>query len=497
MTADPDVAASPDATYRELVDAAFSAVGKASFEMMRTRFADQQQAGAAVAAYRDLLDGVRAHMAYFAPTTRQTGTAEAAPATPLDDGAPLAAAAVLLAQRAHRSPAPADTTSLPAPALLWRTASAKLRAAHDLLDTHRDPDFGWRTPDAWLLDHSRPQAAALAGLAGFLRTVAHAGQALALRARETDRDIECADLLHPEPLRVVAGSLNHHARAAGPLDALDELTPARVVEQPASGDEQPLGIAVRAMAVLRQRAWEQARAPHVSIRTIGHYAQLAVTVHHHTGALAAAAAARHAPASPRDDATTNRLRRAASASYAAATAWRQVYQLTTALHTPAQGEERTYERILDVRADFKAVARDGATWRRPDELFPDAITARNLLASAHRIVRPLEEISAWQGAAVGRLANGDSLYVPAAALDRDEVSDDPRLVAARLARRLVILPPPRVRELRQACVTADRATWTAVKATAALTSTPGPASRPKLLVMRALHRAAGYPAAGL
>ena len=497
MTSDPATSAGPDATYRELVDAAFSAVGKASFEMMRTRFSNEQQAAAAVTAYRDLLDAVRAHLAYFEPTTRQTGAAGVGPSMTVDHGAPLAASTVLLAQRARRSAVPADPADVPAPALLWRAAAAKLRAAQDLLDTHRDPDYGWRTPDAWLLDNTRPQAAAVTSLAGFLRTVAHAGQALALRAREAARDIECADLLDPAPLRAVAASLAHHVRPAGPIDALDELTPARVVGQPPAGDSQPLGVAVRTMAVLRQRAWEQARGPHVSIRTIGQYALLAVTVHHHAGALAAAAAARHAQGRSRDDVAASRLRRAARSSYAAATAWRQVYQLTTGLHTLTTPEVRTYEQILAVRADLESVTRDGDSWRRPDQVFPDAATASPLLKRSHRIVRPLEEISAWQAAAVGRLANGGGLYVAAAALDRGEVSDDPRLVAARLARRLVVLPGGRAQELLRACTTADRATWSAVKATAAMVGSPGPAGRPKLLVMRASHRAAGHPAAGL
>jgi hypothetical protein len=62
-----------DATYRELVDGAFTAAGRASFAMLRHHFADGDQAGAAVAAYRDLLDAVHADMQYLIPRTRAAG----------------------------------------------------------------------------------------------------------------------------------------------------------------------------------------------------------------------------------------------------------------------------------------------------------------------------------------------------------------------------------------------------------------------------------------
>ena len=378
-------------------------------------------------------------------------------------------------------------------------AAAKIRAAHDLLDTHRDPDRGWRTPDAWLLDSPRPQAAAIDSLAGFLRIVANSGQALALRAREVSRDIDCADLLNPAPLRVAAASLSHHARARGPIDALDELTPARAAGRAPRKAAQPLGAAVHTMTALRQQAWEQARGPHVSIRDIGHYALLAITVHQHAAAITSAAARRHPQHVANDPAaaTVRRLQQSSQLSSAAAAAWREVYQLSTSLHATAPPDVRTYEQVLEVRADLEAVTRDGDEWRRAEDLFPDETTARRVLAAAHRIVRPLEEISAWQTAAIGRLASGAGLFVAATSLDRDDVSEDPMLAAARLARRLVPLPQRQTQHLLHTCATADNATWAAVKTHAATTQPAGAPSRPRLLAMRALHRAAGQPSIGL
>jgi hypothetical protein len=489
-----------DGTYRELVDAAFSAVGKASFAMMRARFIGETEASAAVAAYRDLLDAVRTHIEYLIPSTRQPVPAVAAAAVTLGDlAAPLGASTVLLAERARRSMAPGDPAVLPPPARLWRVAAAKLRAAHDLLDTHRDPDHGWRTPDAWLLDSTRPQAAAVHSLAGFLRTVANSGQALALRAREADRDIDCADLLNPAPLRIAAASLSHHARVTGPIDALDELTPARETARGPRTATGPLGNAVHTMTALRQRSWEQARAPHVSIRSIGHYALLAITVHQHAAAIASAAAHRGPQLDANDPAAgfVRRLLRSSQLSSAAAAAWRDVYRLSAGLQAATPPDAATYEQVLDVRSALESLTRNGDGWRRVPELLPDDTTVRRVLADTQQIVRPLEEITAWQTAAITRLASGGGLFVAATSLDRDDVSEDPTLAAARLGRRLVPLPQRQTQQLLHAFAAADHATWAAVKAHASTTEPTAVASRPRLLAMRALHRDAGQPSIGL
>ena len=490
-----------DGTYRELVDAAFSAIGKASFAMMRARFIGETDAAAAVAAYRDLLDAVRTHIEYLIPSTRQP--VPAVDPTSGDVGGPHAVARCQH-RRCLRSgldvpTVPGNPAELPPPARLWRVAAAKLRAAHDLLDTHRDPDHGWRTPDAWLLDSTRPQAAAVDSLAGFLRTVANSGQALALRAREADRDIDCADLLNPAPLRIAAASLSHHARARGPIDALDELTPARETARGPKTAAEPLGNAVHTMTALRQQAWEQARAPHVSIRTIGHYALLAITVHQHAAAIASAAAHRRPQIDANDPAAAfvRRLQRSSQLSSAAAAAWRDVYQLSAGLQASTPPDAATYEQILEVRSALESLTRNGDGWRRVPEMLPDDTTERRVLADTQQIVRPLEEITAWQTAAITRLASGGGLFVAATSLDRDDVSEDPTLAAARLGRRLVPLPQRQTQQLLQAFAAADHATWAAVKAHASTTEPTGAASRPRLLAMRALHRAAGQPSIGL
>lgn len=491
-------AAVGDATYRQLIDAAFSAAGQASYEMARTRFADAQQATRAVESYRDLLDAVKSHLEYFLPIARGVAGSDTPDVDTPGSPAALREAIAQLAQRAQRAPLDVDPARLPAPALLWRRAATAIRAGRELLDTHRDADMGWRTPDAWLIDSARARAAAVGDLAEFLRAIARSGQPLALRAREASRSVACADLVNPASLRIAAASIRHHAAADQPIRALDELTPAsRARGRAGSTTAQPLAAAETAMHELRQLAWQHARDPHPSIRTVGHYALLAVGVHHHVGAVLAAAAHRRFAGGTRQPELARPLQRAAVANYRAAEAWRAAYLQAGSAHTAMPGDGDVYQRVARVRAELATLTRTPAGWRGSAELFPTDVAARKLLAACYRLLRPVEEIATWQTITVGRLISAGELLVPAATVDRDTVTDDPNLVAARLAGKLVPCPASQPDAIMHACGDGDRSTWTAVKATAAVVPQPGIAARHRLSALRAMHRAAKNPAVGL
>jgi len=488
----------PDTTYRELVDGAYSAAARASAAMLQHRFTNTNQAGQSVAAYRDLLDAVHTHIRYLLPQARTRALEPpSVEPTAMPTASLLAHAASLLTERGRRSPAPPDLAALPEQVKHWRQAATKLRAAHDLLDTHRGPDFGWRTPDAWLLDHPQPQAAAAEDLAGLLRTIAGAGQTLALRAREIDANIDCADILNPATLRLAAASLTHHAHSGNPIPAFDEVSPAHAASRPHT-DREPLRAATQAMAELRQRAWEHARSPHVSIRTISIYALLAITVHQHAAAITIAAAAQdtHLGSDRRGPAAVARLQRSSQLSSAAAAAWRDVYGFCSGLQATTPTHADAYEQLLTVRGALDTVTRSGDRWRPPAEILPSAAATHQLLTAIRQLVTPLDEISAWNKAAVGRLIEANQLYIPAADLDRAQISDDPILAAAHLNRKAVPLPRRQTSELLDAFAIADGATWEAVQAHDAA-NTFGQPARPALLTMRAMHRAAGRPAIGL
>lgn len=486
-----------DATYRELVDAAFSAAGRASFALMRHRFVDGAQAREAMAAYRDVLDAVRVHAQYLNPLLRRE--------SPSGDASPIASSETplfarsmaLVAARARRSFPVGDRALLPEVALLWRQAATSLRASQDLLDTHRSPDFGWRSPDAWLVDHTRPQAAATESLAGFLRAIAGSGQALALRAHEADRAIDCTDILNAAALRLAAASLSHYARQLGGVPALDELHAIREAQNHRI-DAQPLSAAVHAMNEMRQQAWQHARSGHVSIRTIGVYAALATTVYQHTAVIAVAGAAQAAQLAPRSDPATAaaQLQRNAELSIAAAKSWAQVRRMCAGLRTTAVAPPEIYELLLAVRADLETATRDGPDWRSASVMVPDTDTANRLFTAVAQLVTPLEEISAWHANAVGRLATAGKLYISASDLDREQISDDHILAAALLSRKPVPLPQRQVLELIEAFASADAATW-AVARTPTRSESFGRVPRPAFSRMREMHRTAGRPAAGL
>ena len=114
--------------------------------------------GAIAARYRDLLDAVHADMQYLIPLTRATGQKPQAAEPPVAPAmSMLARSADILAARARRSVA-GDPLTLPEPARYWRQAATYLRAAHDLLDTHRNPTSAGARPTrgCWTTSGRKP-----------------------------------------------------------------------------------------------------------------------------------------------------------------------------------------------------------------------------------------------------------------------------------------------------------------------------------------------------
>jgi hypothetical protein len=400
----------------------------------------------------------------------------------------------MLSARARRSHSGGDRALLPEVALLWRQAATSLRASQDLLDTHRSPDFGWRSPDAWLVDHVKPQAAATESVAGFLRAIAGSGQALALRAREVDRAIDCSDILDAAALRLAAASLTHYARQFGGIAALDELRAIRDA-QGQRVDALPLGVAVHAVTELRHQAWQHARSGHVSIRTVGIYAALAMSVYQHASVIAGAGATQGLSLGGGVEAVAE-LRRSSELSTGAANSWAHVRRMCVALRATAVPSPDVYELVLAVRAQLEALTRDGVVWRAAAAILPDADTANRVFTQLRQLVAPMEEISAWHADAVARMAGAGQLYISANDLGREQLSDDQGLAAAVLSRRPVPLPQRQTTELLDAFTHADDATWAAAPTFAEFRSF-GRLQRPALARMRELHRSAGRPAVRL
>jgi hypothetical protein len=105
-----------------------------------------------------------------------------------------------LAPLARRQPAPPEPSSRLAAA--WVVAASRVRAATDLLATHRDEDGRWRSPEGALLDQSDVRAAGFAQLAA-LTTVAAGADNLGLRAVQAGLSLRAVRRLVPDTAAVL------------------------------------------------------------------------------------------------------------------------------------------------------------------------------------------------------------------------------------------------------------------------------------------------------
>jgi hypothetical protein len=440
------------ATYRQVFDNAFDAAGRASIAMAKTRFAGPAEAEQAVAAYRDLLAAVASHLEYLVAPNRM---GEQSLGAPRFVDPQLAHAADVIRRRAARCSAPERLDGVHPVAGSWWQAATAVRAAQELLDTHRGPELSWRTPDAWLLDHPQAQAAAVGELGDFIRAIAGSSTALALRGREVlPRNRELADLVEQLPLRLAGAEMRDYARRAGGLRGIDDLRVACF----SSGSATPLGSAIHAMTWLRQRAYEHTAHPQVSVLTLRAYAAAAVTVHQHAAAITAAAEIRCPQLAPEKflGAEAADYRLASTASRRAAQSWIQVHRELAGMHSLTPPEPGTRDQVLAMSAELRALTRSDTDWLSAEAMLPDRGSADALLKDVHQLISSTPDIAAWHGQVAGRLAAASRLYVPAISLDRDDVSEDPTLAAARLARRLTPVPPRQVDAVLRAYADAEQ-----------------------------------------
>ena len=131
--------------------------------------------------------------------------------------------------------------------------------------------------------------------------------------------------------------------------------------------------------------------------------------------------------------------RQADALGAQATGWRQVRAELAALRTPTPA-------LLGVRADIHAISDLLITLSDPRTAAPAIRTLPVLLAGT----RTPPDLATFNAAALDRLAATGELYVIAAALPRDLLSDNRTLAAARLRNELVAAPPSLVDPARSA-----------------------------------------------
>lgn len=450
-------------TYGELRGLAASRIEAGGIAIAQKPLDSPEAARQAVITYRDLLAGLAEHAAYLVGHVPALDRPYAVTTASSQD---LAAALLrrLLEERAARGTAAPALADHPASAA-WAGAAEALRAARDLLDTHRDPDRRWRTPDAWRLDHPDLRWQALVDLAELVDATAPGGRDLAARVLEAQHlpEPEVADLRDPQRLQAGASAvLSLHRDRPIELSAIAGLG----LAQPPPQRADPLQRALQAIGRLRQRAWERHDTPYVGVSTLGHYAALAVLVHQHAAVAVQAVGARAPQLWPTE--SSGRLpavlTEAASACRTASAAWREVRDELAGLRTPIPLSGNVRDDYVLVRDGLAHATRSRNEWMNPDRLVPDRAAALHLLGALRSPLASVSEIGAWHRRTSARLVLAGEVFQPAVRLTGDEVADEPTLVQAKLDRRAVPASPAQQRALRHGYSAATDVSSRAVRA---------------------------------
>lgn len=422
-------------SYADLMGDAAHHVAVAATALSRERLPDAATARAAVESYWQLLGSLHQHAWHLAGGTRRLDgiTASARPDPP--DAAVVRFIDSLAVTVRH--PPSWEATANGTVVRAWSSAASSVRAASDLLSTHRDLQDAWLTPEAILLDDPRVRADGLASLGDLARTALAAERDLGLRCgqasvpwREVGRRLP--DL---EPARLAAQDLARDARSgAVGRSILVELEVAR----PGIRTDDPfveLGDRVRR---LRQTAWQLTHEPHVGMQSLTDFAAAAVILHAHVGAYLT----RAVPGDVADLPADSTARRA----HQGRAAWSRAHLEARQLRTATPGLSLVRADLLSVRDLCRRLLPLGAT----ESAEVATGDPRHLRAMVNGCVRAFTDIAGWNAAALENLNRTGQLYVSGHRLTGDQVTDDPSLVEAKVHDSFVPAPAQQVQPLAQA-----------------------------------------------
>lgn len=415
--------------YGELVRDAGQHILAASVELERQTFADQAAALSAATAYRDMLQALSRHgRELMGSEVRRIVTRGADDADPRD----VAAARLIdhLAYIGERDLGPSRAGGEVSAS--WVAAASSMRAATDLLATHRYRDGGGRSPEAELLEDADVRAAGFGELAAITIPIAAAGTALGLRVGQSG--VEWADVqgLVPEtgPLLEIA----LEARRLGGLFGAPLATLG--VARPAVRSGDPVVELGDRLARLHRVAWQLTREERVGACTLADFAVAGVVVHEYAARLL-----RHVSAPRAGEPTDLGTRRGLAHLEEASAAWRLVHLDVRQLRT-------TTPTLMGLRADVVAVR------KLLDQLVGAACTegtaSHQLLAVVVGGTRAFGEVAHWNVQVLDDQAKRGHLLVPGRFLTGNEVSDHPSLVVAKLKGWMAPVPKDHLQPLREA-----------------------------------------------
>lgn len=420
--------------YGDMLYDASRHVLAAGVALERERFADALAAKQAVTAWRDLRRALHHHgEQLFGSDVKITGVRASRCADPRDAAAVRLIDELAIAGR--RSGLDVLPSASPA-AEAWTAAAGSVRAASDLLATHREMDGAWRSPYAQVLDDPAARLTGFGDLAALVVPVAVAADQLGLRAGQAGmwwRDVE---RLVPQTRTLLDVALEVRAVAGTPGG--DSPLRSMEVARPAVRTDDPVIELGDRLARLHRMAWRLTREERVGVGTLADFAAVGVFVHEYANRLL-----RHSARSEAESEGPPMLLRQVGA------AWRVAHMHCRQLRTATPPLRGVRGDAFAVRALLQRVS------TRAAEEQPHSC-ARRYQSVILGGVRAFSDVARWNSAVLEQLDSTGQLYLPGRLLSGDEVSDHPALVEAKLADRVTVAPRERIEALRTAYESAQR-----------------------------------------
>lgn len=373
--------------------------------------------------YRDVLRALTGHAYTLLERRRLPGITTSATPDPRER------AAVRMADHLHdlvgpRPVPPVDVARLATSP--WVEAAVAVRAASELVATHTDHAGLGRTPDLQLvLREPSARQAGLAQVGDLAATLLVGTDHLALRATQAGIPWgQVRDLL-PDP-----GEARPYARdvaGAGSLPVslrLDDLTVARPEIRRESA---PVEIADRLLR-LRRAAWEQAHSDHPSVDDLKAFATLGVAVHAHALAIHGHPPLMLPAVPPTEPAIKALLTRGR--------AWQDIARGIFAWRSAQPSDPVVHGDLVSITTRLRAVA--PLTGGEPEL---DVAERRQLAQVLDGAAQVLADVARWNGTTAARMGRTNQVYVQAATLTGDQVTDDAALINAKLNGAHVPVPP--------------------------------------------------------
>jgi hypothetical protein len=309
----------------------------------------------------------------------------------------------------------------------WQCAADVVRAASDLLATHRDASGEVRAPEGDVLNQAAVRAAGFGELASLAIPVATAADGLSRRLLEAGLKEREVDHLVPRTasLREACLASRHHAQLGGIGRPLAELHVAR----PAVRYENPVLELQDRVARLHRVAHQLTREDRVGVCTMADLAVAGVVLNE-------TAAGVLRGTTPLAELPDLAHRREIGRFKEGAAAWRELHAHLRILRTTTPAIAGVRGDVLAIRELAKGLGQGEPTW--------DVQAA--LVGGARRFA----DVAVWNLRTLEGQAKCGRLLIQGKHLTGNQVSDDPNLVRAKLKGLLVPVLDEHVEELRSA-----------------------------------------------